>query len=220
MRRKTPFNESLLLGLLLALSGGLMDAYSYLFRGGVFANAQTGNILLLGVNLANGEWAAALKYVFPVAAFSAGITAGFLLAHFIRAANRRALTAFAIEICVFLGAALFPHSLDSAANSLISFACGVQLESFGKISGVNAATTMCIGNLRLAIENGLSWCVKKQKTALSTAAVYALIIVFFALGAVLGSELISLCGKYALWGCAAILAVCACATAFSARAGE
>ena len=35
-------SESLLIGALLAVSGGLMDAYSYLFRGQVFANAQTG----------------------------------------------------------------------------------------------------------------------------------------------------------------------------------
>ena len=49
---KKQMSESLLIGTLLAVSGGLMDAYSYLFRGQVFANAQTGNILLLSVHLA------------------------------------------------------------------------------------------------------------------------------------------------------------------------
>lgn len=34
-----------------------MDAYSYLYRGEVFANAQTGNILLLSVCLSQGRWA-------------------------------------------------------------------------------------------------------------------------------------------------------------------
>ena len=52
-------SESLEIGILLAISGGLMDAYSYLFRGEVFANAQTGNILLFSVNLAQGNWAIA-----------------------------------------------------------------------------------------------------------------------------------------------------------------
>ena len=47
--------ESLQLGIILALSGGFMDAYSYVCRGQVFANAQTGNILLLGVNLSEGN---------------------------------------------------------------------------------------------------------------------------------------------------------------------
>ena len=42
-------SESLFLTALLAIVGGFLDAYSYLLRGGVFANAQTGNIALLGV---------------------------------------------------------------------------------------------------------------------------------------------------------------------------
>ena len=50
-------SESLLIGVLLSISGGLMDAYSYLYRGQVFANAQTGNVLLFSVHLSKGEWA-------------------------------------------------------------------------------------------------------------------------------------------------------------------
>ena len=51
MQRARQTSESIELSALLALSGGLMDAYSYLGRGKVFANAQTGNMLLLGVNI-------------------------------------------------------------------------------------------------------------------------------------------------------------------------
>ena len=32
----------------LILSGGLLDSYTYCCRGGVFANAQTGNLVLMG----------------------------------------------------------------------------------------------------------------------------------------------------------------------------
>ena len=44
-------SESFLTAVFLSLSGGLQDAYTYLFRGKVFANAQTGNIVLLSANL-------------------------------------------------------------------------------------------------------------------------------------------------------------------------
>ena len=64
-------SETVRLGLLLALSGGLMDAYSYLFRGEVFANAQTGNILLFSVNLSQGNWGVVKEYGCPVLAFGA-----------------------------------------------------------------------------------------------------------------------------------------------------
>ena len=52
MKASKQISESLPIMILLTLSGGFMDAYSYLCRGEVFANAQTGNILLFGVNLA------------------------------------------------------------------------------------------------------------------------------------------------------------------------
>lgn len=40
-------SESLILNLLLAFSGGFQDAYTYIVRDNVFANAQTGNIVLM-----------------------------------------------------------------------------------------------------------------------------------------------------------------------------
>ena len=68
-------SESFGVAALLALAGGALDAYTYLCRGGVFANAETGNIVLLGVCLARGEWTAALRYLAPVLAFAMGVLA-------------------------------------------------------------------------------------------------------------------------------------------------
>ena len=55
MKETKQMSETIRLGMLLAISGGFMDAYSYIERGQVFANAQTGNMLLLGVNLSQGN---------------------------------------------------------------------------------------------------------------------------------------------------------------------
>lgn len=73
MRRSRQMSESIELGIVLALAGGFMDAYSYMCRDGVFANAQTGNMLLLGINLSERNWGMALHYLFPVLAFAIGI---------------------------------------------------------------------------------------------------------------------------------------------------
>ena len=53
--RKWQMSESLALGIVLTLAGGFQDAYSYNCRGKVFANAQTGNIVLMGSHLASRE---------------------------------------------------------------------------------------------------------------------------------------------------------------------
>ena len=44
-------SEAFCTAIFLSLSGGLQDVYTYLYRGKVFANAQTGNIVLCGVPL-------------------------------------------------------------------------------------------------------------------------------------------------------------------------
>ena len=67
-------SESFLTAVFLSLSGGLQDAYTYLFRGKVFANAQTGNIVLLSSNIMDGQWDRVLHYLVPLCAFGAGRT--------------------------------------------------------------------------------------------------------------------------------------------------
>ena len=131
-------SETMRLGILLALSGGLMDAYSYLFRGEVFANAQTGNILLCSVALSQGEWGVAVQYAFPVLAFGLGILMTFLIRQrFRNRTNRihwRQLGVLA-EILLLTLVAFLPQQANLLANSLISLACGFQVEAFRKIHG-------------------------------------------------------------------------------------
>ena len=66
-------SESLANGLLLAFAGGMMDAYTYLCRGQVFANAETGNLVLLGIQLAQCNWGRALYYLWPIMSFALGV---------------------------------------------------------------------------------------------------------------------------------------------------
>ncbi len=51
-RNRYAIHETLPIGILLTAVGGFLEAYTYLLRGGVFCNAQTGNIVLLALALA------------------------------------------------------------------------------------------------------------------------------------------------------------------------
>ena len=66
-------SESLLTASFIILSGGLQDAYTYLCRGKVFANAQTGNIVLCSAYLFDGQWRHSARYLVPVLSFLLGI---------------------------------------------------------------------------------------------------------------------------------------------------
>lgn len=147
-------SESLLVGTLLALAGGFMDAYTYLIRDQVFANAQTGNIVLFGVHLMNGEWRQALHYFIPIVSFSVGV----LLVLAIRARMQKNRTlhwrqlVLVLEIVLLFVVAFLPQQMNMLANVLVSFTCAMQVECFRKIRGVTCATTMCTGNLRSGTE--------------------------------------------------------------------
>ena len=49
-----PPYERMRTGLCLAAVGGFLEAYTYTLKGGVFANAQTGNLVLFALRLTPG----------------------------------------------------------------------------------------------------------------------------------------------------------------------
>lgn len=179
-------SESLIVAVFLTLSGGFMDAYSYLVRDHVFANAQTGNLLLLGINLSTGNFSVATHYLFPILAFALGIALSEIIRHSFK--NKvhfhwRQMTLL-IEIVILIGVAFIPKSENLIANSLISFACGEQVESFRKVNGTGIATTMCIGNLRSATQSFCDYSFTKSKKSLNEGFIYFLIVLIFVIGAV------------------------------------
>ena len=74
-KRRGQMSEAFCTAMFLSLSGGLQDVYTYLFRGKVFANAQTGNIVLLSANIMDGRWDKVLHYLVPLCAFALGVLA-------------------------------------------------------------------------------------------------------------------------------------------------
>lgn len=201
MKKIHQISESIGLGIVLALSGGLMDAYSYVGRGRVFANAQTGNILLLGIHASEGRWQEAVLYFFPVLAFTAGI----ILAETIRYRMKEKSTLHWRQYCVLIEAVILfsvgfmSQGYNLLANSLTSFVCGIQVQSFRKIHGNAMATTMCIGNLRSAAQALTDyWHTRDRQTIKKALLFYGLILVF-ALGAVIGYKCVKLWQEKAIW---------------------
>ena len=199
MKKRIKVSESLPCGILLALSGGCMDAYSYIFRDHVFANAQTGNLLLFGVNLAGGNFSVALKYLWPILAFVAGIIIADQIGTLsnLKKFRWRQLSVF-IELFVLILVAFIPKGTDSIANMLTSFACGIQVESFRKIHGYSVATTMCIGNLRSGTYNMDKYFATNDRTYLLQSLLYYGIIIMFVIGAILESFVLPFFGQYSI----------------------
>ena len=57
---------------LLTFSAGMMGAYTFNLRGGVFCNAQTANIVLMAIAFGKGDWLGGGYYLIPITAYLAG----------------------------------------------------------------------------------------------------------------------------------------------------
>lgn len=199
-----PAAERLFPVALLTLSGGLQDAYTYLRRGKVFANAQTGNIVLLGQSLFDGDWGRAARYLLPVLAFALGVAAAEAIRVRRPRWQRRVLL---WEILLLFLVGFIPHSLDQLANALVSFSCAMQVQAFRKVEGFVFASTMCIGNLRSGIAHLSAALCHPDRRRLWEAGKYGGIILLFGLGAGLGSVLTPYLGLGTIWISCALLGV-------------
>lgn len=198
--------------LFLSLSGGLQDAYTYLGRGSVFANAQTGNIVFMGQSFFTGDWARFLHYLVPVLAFALGVAAAELIRVFFRQENRlhwRQMVLL-VEILLLFGVGFLPETLNLGANALVSFACAMQVQAFRKVHGYPFASTMCIGNLRSGMDSLVTGLRLHDKKALGKAGHYFVVIALFALGAGLGAQCMALLGLRTIWLSCALLCVSLC----------
>ena len=200
-------SESFLLSALLSFSGGLQDAYTYNVRGKVFANAQTGNVVLMSQNFMCGEWVQSLYYLSPLLSFSLGVFVAERIENKFkenRPLHWRQIILF-IEMAALVLVGLLPARFDMAANMLVSFSCAMQVQTFRKVQGYGYASTMCIGNLRSGTESLSQYFRSRDKMAMRKALNFFGIILIFAVGAGAGGILSGVFGIRTIWISVAIL---------------
>lgn len=207
MRRKISlvFNrqmsESFLTATFLSMAGGLQDAYTYISRGKVFANGQTGNIVLLSLSVCEQDWSLTVRYLIPLLAFAFGVAATEMIHRAYQAAKRvhwRQLVLL-VEMVLLLLVGFLPESMNHIANAIVSLSCAMQVQAFRKVNGYSFASTMCVGNLRSGTDALCEYVQQHNSQSLYKAACYLGIIVLFAIGAALGGLLFPVFGIRTIW---------------------
>lgn len=204
----TPVSESVPFCMLLAIVGGFLDAYTFVGRGGVFCNAQTGNIVLLGVYLATGKQQLALSHIPPIIAFVIGV----FLAEAIKK-NQSQIhymdwkrIVLILETTVLFIIGLLPASVPNViVTATVSLVASIQVSSFRKLVDSQFNTTMSTGNLRSASQAlYLAVTHKDEDAAIRSIRYFAVILSFFS-GALLGGIITSLVGIKAVWSTIVLL---------------
>lgn len=187
---------------LLMTSAGMMGAYTYILRGGVFCNAQTANVLVMAMSFGKGDWAAGLYYLIPFSAYLLGAFVSEILPSPVK---RLGFLRWDTYLVLFETAALFllgfvpltvPHQIVQVA---VNFLASMQYNTFRQAEGIPMATTFCTNHIRQVGVGAAKAIRKKDGVALRRGLIHLGMVVCFFLGAALLTSLCSALAEKAVW---------------------
>lgn len=200
-----------------AAVGGFLEVYTYMLHGGVFCNAQTGNLVLLFLNLTSASWADASHYLYSLLSYVAGILVSAALPLWLRQ-RHAAIAVTCLEAAALAGLAFIPAGAPNWYTYVsVSFLCALQYNTFTSCRDAKLATTFCTNNLRQLTLNLFGAAREKSRQKLRLAGTYAAVILFFAAGAVAGGFAAEVMGNYCILLCTAALLPAAAWLLFSSR---
>ena len=177
----------------LTFVAGFWGSFTYLLRGSVFCNAQTGNVVLMGMALGAGQWRHALYYLIPISAYIAGAFFSDLLPNPVkhRFPIRWETLLIAVEILVVLFLGLLPESAPVQISQVaVNFIASMQYNTFRQSGGVNMSTTFATNYIR-QIGIGLAAEVRHRRSGNRShrkkLSAYFQMLLFFFGGTVAGS---------------------------------
>ena len=213
--------ERIAVALLLTMAGGFLDAFTFIGHGKVFANSMTGNIVLLGIEVAERDWVGVSRHALPLACFACALLAGHLMR--LATARRPSIASVAslmIEIVFMVGAATTLRCGLWLIPGL-AFAATLQATFFAQSAGLAYSNVMTTGNLRGALQSLFESSIPRRNVeGLRKACALGAISVSFALGAVVGAIVTLRLHDHALLVPAALLAAALLYILWRARQSE
>ena len=131
--------------------GGFFGAYTFIVRGNVFCNAQTGNVVLMGIAFGSGEWGKGFYYFIPISAYLLGAFVSELVPNTVKHCFliRWETLLIGIEIGVVIILGMIPDSMPvQISQVIINFIASMQYNTFRQAEGFPMATTFATNHIR------------------------------------------------------------------------
>ncbi len=188
--------------LLLTISAGMMGAYTYNLRGGVFCNAQTANVVLLAMALGKGQWRSGLYYLIPITAYIAGAFVSEILPTPVKRMKLLRWDTFlvGIETLVLFVIGWIPLTVPHhVVQVMINFICSMQYNTFRQAEGVPMATTFCTNHVRQLGISLARFLRHHDRPALKRGGSHASMLLAFLCGGILLTACCGLFGAKTIW---------------------
>lgn len=189
---------------LLMVIAGFYGGYAMAVRGGVFSNAQTGNLALCALALGRGQWQEAAYYVIPISAYLMGCMLSELLTKSLHRSRvmqwETMLILFEIVVAAVMGfiPASAPHQI---CQILINIICAMQFTTFRQAEGISMATTFCTNHVRqigIALASLFSRDPEVRKN-LRIGGIHGVMVLCFMVGVAASAIACGVLGVKAIW---------------------
>lgn len=180
----------------LALNSGFIDAYTFLFHGEVFAGLQTGNIILLGINLAQFKFINCIHYLISIAMFIVGLLMIKFLQGLVQDDFHRKKMVIVFEMLFIIFSITLKNNIPELfIVGFLSISASAQLQEFDLLRGKAFNPIMMTGNIK-KISNGIyDVFVHKNKTKIISLIDTLVVLFSFISGAFLVTMLGDLFGN-------------------------
>lgn len=205
---KIELTDSVIFLVLLNIVGGFLDVYTFVTRGGVFANTQTTNLAKLGIEISQFNWTAALDCLYPILGCILGAMAAELIKKFkiCKVPSGWHLMILIFEAIMLFVVGFVPNTVPNLfVNISLSFITSFQLSAFRKLEGNVCNTTICTGNIRSVGQYLYEAIDKKTPEATKHFVKFGCVVFSFGLGALIGAVASRAVGVKAVWICCVIL---------------
>jgi uncharacterized membrane protein YoaK (UPF0700 family) len=200
---------SLATGSVLMLATGFVDAYTFLQHGHVFAQAMTGNLVLIAIGAFEPSIVAFWRPLVPYAAFTVGVAVVWGWSRR-RGTPAPQLATLGLLAGVLVVVGFLPAgTLSVVVTAVIAFAAGMQIAAFRDVGRAAFTTTVMTTNSMKAVNTALTALASADADDRAVARAYATALAGFVAGAFLGAFLTTWWGERAAWVDAALFAVAA-----------
>lgn len=196
-------NERLWVFVFLTISGGYIGGFTYFLRGNIFCNAQTGNLLLLAINLAKWNPKMISYTLSSLISYSSGILISEYLSSRVNKIGvikwHTCLIAFEILTIIVLG--FVPDSAPYEITQLfVNFITAMQFNTFRKAHGLGIATTFCTNHVRQVGSNFIKFLDNRNIQHLHTSLSHLSMIIAFVVGVFCAVVMSKYFSGRAIWG--------------------
>ena len=202
----TNVREKLRVALLMSLSAGFMDGFTFFHYDGRFAGAQTGNMIQAGISLAQGKIGAFWDFMIPILFFVAGVMFKVFTTSYL--AKRKKFDALYMLTIQLIGLTIFTilyasnllHLSNSIFVGILSFFMAIQFDTFNKAHEIGYTSVFTTGNIKIFSVNLAQWILTKKEQHLHQVRVLGSIIPCFFIGAFLATIIGKYAGSWTLLG--------------------